>query len=273
MSDINLNKIISDSQDAENINEPVFLNISTWVPEYIENNWLIPNLESNNNILCGVRYLWNIYFTNFVTVSEDTWTESSVMNSSEGITNQAFWTTTFQKDLKSWYEQLSPDNQGKFTTADSTTDKFWYQTDPIELATSWSTQLYNESVKQRTFSSFTFVFEKLLIMLDSLNTITVQQSERMSSITSGETNAVDAMSNVVQLFTDPTEASDARGSTINQQYQTWLQVYQGYQAFASSKTSQENNLLTQSNQSLQDQQTVMSGLIQQMEAILNNLFR
>ena len=275
------------STNYSQIQPPTFLNQSSWVPEYEDKDWLIPGLSNNSsgsstNIEAGVRYLWNIYFTNFVNVRESQWLDYTELNEgsvgSDGQptqTNQSFWTTMFRKDLVAWYNSLESSQKSLFTSSADTSGSAgnYYQTDAKGLAESWATYLNSEDTKKRTFSCFLYVFDQLMNMLDNINTTVVQQSERMSSITSGESEAVTAMSAVLNKFKDPKNSSDQKQTTFNQQYQLWLQVYQGYQSFSSSKISQVNNELSQSNESLQDQQTMMSSLIQQMETILNNLFR
>jgi hypothetical protein len=81
----------------------------SFVPPYVNRDWQIkgfPTPTEGDNENAGIRYLWSIYFRDFVSVAEETWDKSFELSPGFSQTNQEFWTKIFKSDLQGFVDNL-----------------------------------------------------------------------------------------------------------------------------------------------------------------------
>ena len=153
------------------------------------------------------------------------------------------------------------------------TENTWYKLAASDLEEKWKYYLTQINAKQRTQSAFLWTFFLLFEILKDLQKSIEGQSERLEAITSAQKQANSAISDAIARLKDPSEASDVQTPVHNQQVMLEMQVYQSYMSVMNSMSDQQSNRVTSTQDGIQEQTNIMVSLIQQMETILNSLFK
>lgn len=189
-------------------------------------------------------------------------------NSSSYAAHQSYYDDLFEEYYTQFFNSLTPAEKAIATSVATTPPEL---TAAKDLAARFEDFLRNETdLIQRTRNPSLWVFGILLGIITEMQNGILDKSNRVFALTTTQKKATNAISNITftNTLTDtlPVQAE-------NQKKQAHLQTYTAYKDVLVARSSQMNNQVNGSNDALSQQNSLMSSLLQQVEGIVNNIFK
>ena len=176
---------------------------------------------------------WELFFQNYVKINENTYND-----------NPSYYNSLFFN----YYEDYQANHSSQ----------------------TWEAFLNKSDITQRQTSPFMWAFAILLSLLSEIQENAINEIKQVSSLTNAEQANIESLKNVD--FTEPSNSENITAFYANQVAQKNEQVYLSWQDLIDSQLSKAENIVDSANQSVSGHNTLMSGLIEQMQSILTQMF-